>query len=201
MAADGSLANESNLYFCGNSSLLSNFCPSWNAFAANPWGAETRSNHCGDPNSWGHYATCDTADVSKNVNEDYSADFGPGSSYTINTNDPFTVTHTFIEGSNNNLISMTTMFSQNDEAITVTNTDDTFDNFSLALSYGLGGWVLDLYQVDSDSTYLTDSKCSGTTCTSPVVIYSDFQFLTGGVQKYALTGALLAATVSAQLLF
>ena len=68
MAADGSLANESKLYFCGNSSLLSNFCPSWNAFAANPWGAETRSNHCGDPNSWGHYATCDTSDVYKNVN-------------------------------------------------------------------------------------------------------------------------------------
>ena len=79
--------------YCDANEVGGHWCPEFDIMEANKWAFRAVGHSCDAPNSNGVYQSCDrSGQCSIDVLRDaYSNSFGPGSSYKINTELPFSV--------------------------------------------------------------------------------------------------------------
>lgn len=81
------------LQYCDGAQVGGHYCPEFDVMEANKWAYKSTGHRCDAPNSNGVYNRCDhngSCHVDVLLDKPSNA-FGPGASYTVNTELPFTV--------------------------------------------------------------------------------------------------------------
>ena len=164
--------------YCDANQVDGNWCPEFDIMEANKYSWATTPHKCDSPTSVGHYNYCDQGGTcAQNIYDQLGWNgYGPGDSYTINTDQPFHAKVQF-DSSNNQFSSFTTTFTQNGKTQSMTAdcsylnymSDDVASNMAFVVS-NWGG----------DASWLWHDRCSGS-CNWPSLTLSNIKVTTGGV--------------------
>jgi hypothetical protein len=149
-------------YYCDANNVCGIYCPEIDIMEANNRAYQATPHKCNAPN--GHYyPSCDGGGCGRNTYRLNPNAFGPGSSYTINTQSQFSVNVTFGE-SGGQLNRITTILSQDGKTFTLTHDDSCGSGYLESLTAPLqAGMVVALsYWGDTASTmsWLDIPPCS-----------------------------------------
>ena len=176
---DGNLWMDTDGYgYCDANQVDGNWCPEFDIMEANKWSWATTPHKCDSPSDKGHYYYCDQGGTcAQNIYDQLAWNgYGPGDSYTINTDQPFHAKVQF-DSDNNQFSSFTTTFTQNGKTQSMTAdcsylnymSDDVAENMGFVVS-NWGG----------DASWLWHDRCSGS-CNWPSLTLSNIKVTTGGV--------------------
>jgi len=109
-------------YYCDANNVCGLYCPEIDIMEANSLAWQSTPHKCNPPNQ-NYYPSCDGGGCGKKVYSMNPNAYGPGSQYTINTQQPFDVNVTFGTNSNNQFNKMTTNLYQNGKVVTLNHDD------------------------------------------------------------------------------
>jgi hypothetical protein len=122
---------QANDYYCDANCVGGNCCPEMDLLEANRWAIAISPHHCSSATSG-----CDGGGCGKNA-KDISSGYGPGSSYKINTDKPYTVKISFAGStSSGTLTGITSVITQGTNSITMTHGSECGSNIS-----NMGKWL------------------------------------------------------------
>jgi hypothetical protein len=162
-----------NDYYCDANCVGGNCCPEMDLFEANRRAIQITPHSCSSATSG-----CDGGGCARNA-KDISNGYGPGSTFKINTDKPYTVKISFA-GSGTTLTGITSVLTQGSTSITMTHGSDCGSNIS-----GMGKWLsagmvpVWSYWSSSSMGWLDGHACTAAQDASPEVkgnwIFSDMQ--------------------------
>jgi len=109
-------------YYCDANKVCGIYCPEFDIMEANNRAFQTTPHKCNAP-SGNYYSSCDGGGCGQNVIRINSNAYGPGGSFTINTQSEFSVNIYFGLNSNGQLNSVTTTLSQSGRNFQMTHDD------------------------------------------------------------------------------
>jgi hypothetical protein len=106
---------------------------------------------------------CDGSGCARNT-QSISGGYGPGSSYKINTQNPFTVSQTYHE-TNGQLSSITTVISQGSNSITMTHDSSCGSGYLQGMTNGLAAGMVPTWSTwGGNMAWLDSPACSSESC-------------------------------------
>jgi len=181
--------SDDKLYYCDANQVGGVYCPEFDIMEANTYSLRSTPHKCDAPDSMGHYWSCDRGgkyDV--DVQEQHKSEFGPGSEYEINTEQPFHVKIDFNKTEAGSFHNYSTTLSQNTHEIVLSNsssdgylndmTQDLFDGMAFAMS----SWASD------GISWLQHDRCQGTCPEGTTLSFTNLKIMTAaGKEKAALS--------------
>jgi hypothetical protein len=168
-------------YYCDANDVCGQLCPEMDILEANTHAAQVTPHKCNTPAN-GVYSSCDSNGCSQNSYNLNPTNFGPGTSYVIDTTYPFQVSSQFLT-SNGSVSTIITTFSQSGKLFQFTHSSsDCGSGYLSALTGPLGGMTIVLsYWGDagSDMSWLDVPPCSASVnCnTNSYVSFSDIKIV------------------------
>ena len=99
------------------------YCPEFDIMEANTYSFRSTPHKCDSPDSKGHYWSCDRGgNYAVDVQDNHKEQFGPGSNYEIDTEQPFHVKIDF-QSESNKFQGYSTTISQNNNEIVLSNSN------------------------------------------------------------------------------
>lgn len=164
--------------YCDANHVAGNFCPEFDLMEANKYSLATTPHSCNAPDSKGFYHACDgDGHCNMNIYDMLNWDgYGPGDSYTINTDLPFHMKVTFDKDDEGYLSSFSTILSQNGREQTMTpHNCDYLAGMTDDLKNGMG---LVVSNWGGNAEWLWHDRCSGD-CPWPELTISNIKITTG----------------------
>ena len=177
---DGSLWMDTDGWgYCDANQVDGNWCPEFDLMEANKWSWATTPHKCDAPNDKGHYYHCDQGgQCAQNITDQLEwSGYGPGDSYTINTDLPFHAKIEFFADGAGQFSTFTTTMTQNGREQAMTGDCSYLNNMSSDLSNGMGFVVSNW---GGDASWLWHDRCQGS-CNWPELSVSNIKVKTGGV--------------------
>jgi len=109
-------------YYCDANTVCGVYCPEMDLVECNQYALQVAAHSCDTPQGK-FYPDCDGGGCAINTYKVDPNAYGPGTQYTINTLNPFTVKITFRTSSNSQLSSIETVLSQNSKTFNLTHND------------------------------------------------------------------------------
>jgi len=166
-------------YYCDANKVCGLYCPEMDLMEANNHVMQITPHSCSQPNG-NFYPSCDGGGCGQNTYRLNPGYYCQGGGCTINTDQPFRVSHSFQTDANNNLGKITTFLSQNGKSVTITHdSSNCGSDYLPSMTQGFkNGLVLVMsYWGDSASTmsWLDIPPCdSNTNCNgNTVATFSD----------------------------
>ena len=170
--SDGTLWMETDGFgYCDANKVDGNFCPEMDIMEANKYSWASTPHPCDSKNENGQYSHCDEdGHCAQNIYDQLAwNDYGPGSQYSINTNQPF---HAKIQFNDN---SYSTILEQNGrEKVMTCNDGEYFSNMAHALEDGM---VFVISNWGGDASWLWHDRCYGS-CNWPELTISNIKITT-----------------------
>ena len=164
--------------YCDANAVAGNLCPEFDMMEANKFSFATTPHACEAPDEKGFYRACD-GDGHCNMNAYEKLDwngYGPGETYTINTDLPFHVKVSFDTDSVGTFDKFTTTMTQNGRQQSMTAFDcDWSRDLTEDLRNGMG---LVISNWSGNASWLWHDRCSGS-CTMPELTISNIKVTTG----------------------
>jgi hypothetical protein len=113
-------------FYCDANDVGGEWCPEMDILEANTAALQVTPHKCAAPDASGHYASCDKGGCSLNTRSLGASAYGSGSSFSIDTSTPYTVSTSFVANAAGNLTSITSVLSQPGRTpISLIHTDST----------------------------------------------------------------------------
>ena len=165
----GSFDTKNDHWFYCDANVQDSLCPEMDLQEANKYSYATTPHKCNSPDGDGHYTYCDGAgQCALNIVEQLGGnDYGPGSQYAINTEQPYHVKVSFEDtDANGNLQSITTTFTQGANTRTMQTQgcsylQDIDDDISNGMAFVVSAWGEGITD-PSVTNWLTKDRCYGT---------------------------------------